>query len=154
MHMGGMLAGIIIGMASFAQKKRDRSTGLKSRTLGQEVIVFIAALCLLVLVGGAGAALASKDIQQLFRSCPFCSHINCIPTPWWSCCITALRGSCPAIYPPANSSAPILAVCNMTGSAPFTASCMPGEDEACVWQRDDMASLTKLCALICAGCAA
>jgi len=68
----------------------------------------------------------------------------------------ALQGMCLSIAPPLNSSAPIVAVCNLTHSdAPFEASCSPQHDAACSYPADMGAAdprLADLCALICSGC--
>ena len=94
MHLGGVLAGLLVGSATFAQAKRDRAAGIKSHTRSQECVsrgdLAVQAFLALVFV----LALLWADLRTSFRSCKLCSHINCIPTPMWSCCATALKGSC------------------------------------------------------------
>lgn len=159
MHLGGMLAGLVIGLAVFAQKThRDASSGRRVHTWGQELVVLLATLTLIGLAAGGVAAMLSNDVQDLLRQCPFCEHLNCIPMPFWSCCSMALRGSCLSIAPPASASDPIVAVCNMTNAAePYTAQCSPADDDACVYEPDlgpTDPRLGALCAHICSGCAA
>ena len=164
MHLGGLLAGVVIGMALFAQKtERDPRTGRRVRTWGQELVVLVATLLILAMGVAAVASVASEDLQVLLRACPFCEHINCFPIGkvapslnWWSCCQMSLEGACLAIHPPPNASAPIVATCNMTGAAaPYEASCTPSENSDCVWPPDMGPAdprLGTLCQIICSGC--
>jgi hypothetical protein len=150
MHLGGMVAGLLVGVTAFAQKRRNRTTGDKEHTQSQHVAVIFSIVVLIGLSAALGLAMAFPDLQEWFRTCPFCQHVNCIPTPWWSCCATALHElTCPAIFPPQNASAPIYASCNITRGDPYTASCNPLDDSGCVW---DTSNLASLCALICVGC--
>ena len=90
MHMGGMVAGLVIGLASFAQKAhRDPATGRRVHTCLQEAVVLVAVALLLLLGGGAVVAVLSSELQALLRSLPWARHVNCISTPWWSCCVMA-----------------------------------------------------------------
>ena len=163
MHLGGLVAGLVIGSGLFAQRaQRDPHTGRLARTWGQDLVVLIATALLLVLAAGAVGAVLSTELQALLRTCPFCEHINCFPldkylgVSWWSCCGMHLQGSCADIMPPANASAPITATCNMTHApAPYTAQCSPAEDANCVYPSDMGESdprLAQLCSLICSGC--
>ena len=154
MHLGGMLAGLLVGSATFAQAKRDRATGVKVHTRTQQcvtrgAIALQAFLALLFL-----AALLWADLRTSFRSCTLCSHINCIPTPFWSCCATALQGSC-GFNAPRSATSPISVMCNISGAPPFTGTCSPLDGEAaCAWEPQDPAKLRSLCALVCSGCSA
>lgn len=91
MHLGGLVAGLVVGVALFAQKRTDRRTGVQRRTCGQELSVMLASLLLLVLIGVTAVSYLSPSLHDTFRQCPFCMSLNCIPTPWWSCCLAALR---------------------------------------------------------------
>lgn len=87
------------------------------------------------------------------RKGPFCQHINCIPTPW-SCCQTAIPGSCTAR---SLGGGGVEALCNMSNAPPFTASCTADADRACVYPDDPFSTdgrkqLGALCGLICSGC--
>ena len=153
----GLVAGLMIGLAVFAQKgDRDARTGRRVRTWGQELVVLLAVVVLLAPGAGAIGAILSADLQELLRTCPFCEHINCIKTPWWSCCNMALQGSCVSIFPPDNATAPIWATCNMTHAAePYDAYCSPSEDDACSYgsnMEPNDPRLGALCVLICSGC--
>jgi len=157
------VAGLVIGLASFAQKaQRDPNTGQRKHTWGQELVVLVAVLLLLILGAGAVAAVLSDGVKEVLRRCPFCASVNCLPMDkwlglsWWSCCSMALQGSCLALNPPLNSSAAIVATCNMShAAAPYEASCSPLDDDSCAYPSDMAPSdprLGALCALICSGC--
>merc|ERR1712139_367597 len=155
MHMGGLVAGLMIGVSVFAQKAtRDVETGRRVHTCGQETIVLVAVFVLVALMGAAVGVMLSSDLKDFFRTCPFCDAINCIPMPWWSCCSLSLQGSCVGLTPPANASTPLHVTCNMTGAVPFSASCDPRADADCAFPTDhnDGAALAALCAHICSGC--
>lgn len=160
MHLGGMVAGLVFGMASFAQKaERDARTGRRVHTCVQELVVLLATMMLFVMAVGAVAGVLSTDLQALLRTCPFCRHINCVELPFgnfYSCCSTmTLTGTCLGLQPPPNASAPITALCNITGAArPHEASCSPLSNPHCVWPADMGQSdprLGALCVLICGG---
>ena len=158
MHMGGMVAGLVIGLASFAQKAhRDPATGRRVHTCLQEAVVLVAVALLLLLGGGAVVAVLSSELQALLRSIPWARHVNCIPTPWWSCCVMASgKGTCLNLQPPPNASSLIYATCNMTESAaPYVDSCDPLEDPNCNYPSDMQPNdprMGALCVLICSGC--
>jgi len=160
MHLGGMVAGLFVGIASFAQTKRSKRTGQHKRTKAQEGLVITSVLVLVVLVIGSFAALASSNVQDFFRSCSFCKHINCIPTPWWNCCVAAVQGGCPAFNIPfdysTNSHALINVTCSIGGKPDFYASCTRAENDACLWDPSNStqgyASRQALCSLLCTEC--
>lgn len=160
MHLGGMVAGVFVGMASFAQSKRSKETGRHTRTKAQEALVIVSVLVLLLFVIFAIAALSSKDVQKAFRGCTFCNHLNCIPTPWWNCCVAAVQGGCTTFSVPAdyatNPDALITATCSLKGESDFEASCTRAQNGGCMWDpsntTEGYASRQALCALLCTGC--
>lgn len=152
MHLGGMLAGILVGIASFAQAKRHRETGIKAHTRSQVLVMRSAVSLQLAIAVILVAALFSPDLRRQFHSCTACSHFNCISAPWWSCCATSLQGSC-NFNAPLSDTAPISVFCNISGAPPFTGTCSPLDgEEACAWEPNDPAKLRSLCALVCSGC--
>ena len=154
MHLGGMLAGLLVGSATFAQAKRDRATGIKVHTRTQQLVTQAAIALQTVLALFLFAALLWSDLRTSFRSCSLCSHLNCLPTPWWSCCATALQGSC-VFSAPSSATSPISVMCNISGAPAFTGTCSPLDGEAaCEWAPQDPAKLRSLCALVCSGCSA
>merc|ERR1711935_1244699 len=90
MHMGGLVAGLVIGGMLFSKKYPDADGVLRYRE-SQRNLIFLSALLFAVLCILTVALAASPDTQQLFRSCSLCRFINCVePTfitdsPWWDC---------------------------------------------------------------------
>jgi len=158
MHMGGMVAGLLMGLVLFSQKHEDES----GRRRYSPIQISIA---LLSLVGVAGLAVlaviagTSKEVQDYFRGCTFCEHINCVEfafftnEPWYSCnlahvgCFTS-AGSCGLTQPNATT---ILAQCNFNDGSGFPRSCNLAE----AWCSVDLsseASRLALCRQVCSAC--
>ena len=90
MHMGGLVAGLVIGGMLFSKKHPDAHGVLRYRE-SQRKLVFLSAVLFAVLCILTVAFAASPDTQQFFRSCSLCRFVNCVePTfitgsPWWDC---------------------------------------------------------------------
>jgi len=156
MHLGGMLAGLVIGLSLFARKKDSRvvrrDTSTRQPAVYQDWIVLIAVVVVFGMVGLTCAVVTSSDLRDTFRSCSFCEHINCIPIDgWWSCCMTASAGGTCQVNKLGGVNGTISALCNMTGAPAFTATCSPLDDSACVYAPNDAGLLTSLCSLLCVG---
>jgi len=149
MHLGGLIAGIVVGVSLFAKKKYDERRGERRRTLLQEICALLAALLLVALAVAATCAISSADVRDHFRTCPICDHLNCVETAWWSCCITQATGSCELLGPPVIDG--VQATCNMTGMPPFVRNCSSSEDW-CVLDPVDVASQSALCGALCSVC--
>lgn len=154
MHVGGFVAGLIIGLTSFSEKVYDPRTGRHRRTCVQRELVFFGALAFIVCMFGAIAAALSVDVQQAFRACDICESINCVEislfseTPWWSCCISRVPGVCMLDDQNATS---VTAICNMTGMEPFESDC-PRSEPFCTFDPEDSQSVSSLCARLCSQC--
>ena len=148
MHMGGMIAGLVIGLALFAKKRVDDRTGVRARTSSQEAIVLLAVALGFVLAACAVAVLLSDALRDEFRACSLCSRVNCVPTSWWSCCLTAsVGGSC---YVADYDDAAVNVVCNMSGSQSFVAACSRISDpDGCRFVPNDWASTEQICQTLC-----
>lgn len=146
--------GLMMGMALFAKKRHDHRTGRRSRTVSQETFVLVAVVVVLALSGVAAAAVASEDLRDNFRTCPFCEHINCVETPWWSCCITSFMGTCQLAGPDETLgiNATIIATCNSTGTPAFSSSCSPIDNPSCTYTQNDPDSHTSICRMLCNRC--
>ena len=77
MHMGGLLAGLVIGGMLFSKKHPDAHGVLRYRE-SQRKLVFLSAVLFAVLCILTVAFAASPDTQQFFRSCSLCRFINCV----------------------------------------------------------------------------
>lgn len=150
MHLGGMIAGLLIGLTLFA-KEHDTRTGRQSRTKNQEAIVLISVVIVLSLAGVAAAVIASPTLRNTFRSCPFCEHINCVPLDWWSCCVTRTVGGTCLLQGGPSANGTISALCNMTGTPPYVATCSPSANPDCVYAPEDADLLQGLCSTLCSG---
>jgi len=152
MHVGGFVAGLMIGLSLFSKKHTD-PTGRRKYTCMQMEIVVISSIATLALLAATVAAAVSTDVQEFGRSCEVCENINCIEItlfteqPWWSCCIATVPGTCAL---EANATYAV-ATCNLTDAAPFQVPC-PLSDEACAFSMDDGASINALCAKLCSKC--
>jgi len=150
MHLGGFIAGLIIGMLFFSKKHVD-SRGRRVYTCMQRELVFCASILFLVGLGGCIAAGASTEVQDVFRSCTFCEKINCVEIslftsqPWWSCCIAKTPGTCSLV----DNLTSVIATCNHTDAPAYTATCDRSE---CSFDPDDGASVHELCERLCSDC--
>ena len=151
MHLGGLVAGVVVGVSLFAKKSYDERTGERRRTLSQETCALLAALLLIVLAIGAAAAVSSVEVRAALQQCEVCDHLNCVPTPWWSCCVTQATGSCELLPLGLNGSTLVQASCNMTGLAPFEKTCDESQ-EWCRYDPADLASASALCGVLCSSC--
>ena len=158
MHMGGFVAGLVVGCVLFS-KKHETSGGERRKTCLQGGVVCLGVLALVVLALGTFAAVTSTELQERFRACEWCQTINCVEIswfttePWWSCCIArAASGTCMIEPMPANATdAGVIAVCNMTDGL-FEVPC-PASDPNCAWDPAAESSTSALCARLCSGCA-
>jgi len=151
MHMGGLVAGLLMGLSLFGTRQ-DVRTGRRSRTAYQEAIVLVSVVVVLCLAGVTVAVVASASLRDTFRSCPFCEHINCVPLSWWSCCLThsGTSGTCVLQDAPAANGS-VSALCNMTGVPPYISSCSPVDDPNCIYSPYDAGKLQSLCSTLCTG---
>jgi len=108
---------------------------------------------MIILIGASVAAALSDEVMEVFRTCSFCEHINCIEIdwftnkPWWSCCLAKVPGTCALL----DNATLVTAVCNMTGMEPFTETCSRSDSD-CVFDPDDSVSVNELCGRLCHQC--
>lgn len=158
MHVGGMVAGLLMGMVLFSQKFEDAS-GRKRYTktqIGMALFagVFVVGLATLAIVAGT-----SKEIQDYFRGCAFCEHINCVEfsfftnKPWYSCdmahvgCLKNLQGAGTCELTP--NSTTVIANC-LFESGSFERVCLRSS-ASCAFD-DTAASNSALCKALCSDC--
>jgi len=153
MHMGGLIAGVVVGIALFAKTAYDERTGEERRTLSQETCALLAALLLIALAIAAAAAVSSTAVRDYFRRCSVCEHLNCVEAPWWSCCITQASGSCELLQlgqlGSNGSTTLVQATCNMT-SGVFRRTC--STEEWCSYVPSDQRSAEAVCTIMCGSC--
>ena len=148
MHLGGMVAGLVIGLALFARKRTDARTGVRGRTATQETCTLVAVALTFVLVIFAIAAMGSDALRNSFRECGACRRFNCLPTPWWSCCLSAARGGTCSVHE--FNASQVTVMCNMTGLAPFSAMCSVDDDPVgCAYTNNDRDATTRICRALC-----
>ena len=93
MHMGGLVAGLVVGTTVFAERTANLATGRLERTRAQLAVASVGGLILVGMLAAAVASTTSTRVQQALRECSFCRHINCVEfalfseVPWWSCCL-------------------------------------------------------------------
>mmetsp|Transcript_18540 Transcript_18540/g.30997 ORF Transcript_18540/g.30997 Transcript_18540/m.30997 type:complete len:411 (+) Transcript_18540:199-1431(+) len=152
MHVGGFVAGMVVGLTLFSKKHVDVS-GRRTYTCMQREIVFFSSILVLLLVLVSVAAALSKDVQEFFRSCTFCENINCVEIelfttkPWWSCCIAKVPGECALT----DNVTFVIAQCNMTNAPPFEMFC-PRSDPECAYDAEDGGTISHLCSRLCSSC--
>lgn len=207
MHLGGLVAGLLLGCVLCAQRQlhvpvvsrlypamsatrahalvrhsgglccrparvrfalwlRTQATGaqstltalrhLRGLSTAQRALFLSSTALLSGLVALSVSATLHAGMQSLFRSCVVCGAVNCIELdwfsarPWWSCCLSALPGECSLAFLPASNRTLIAAYCNVTGVAPFTASCDTSSAN-CVWPQD-AADSSLMCQRLCMDC--
>jgi len=154
MHIGGFVAGLLIGMSLFA-KRGPGTAGERKYTHTQRVIVVVSAILLAALIALAVAAGTSPGFKSSLRSCSFCEHINCVEIslfteqPWWSCCLSHGSGACS--LRPLDDGVTIAAMCNMTDGS-YERTCDVAHDDGCDYDPTDQGSITALCTQLCSSC--
>ena len=79
-HTGGMLSGFLWGLFLLNANNGGGCGGFLSL-----------AIALLVTMAAFVAVVAQVHLDE---ECEWCSYINCLPTPFWSCAIDAFYGPC------------------------------------------------------------
>ena len=154
MHIGGFVAGLLIGMSLFA-KRGPGAAGERKYTHTQRVIVVVSAILLAALIALAVAAGTSPGFKSSLRSCSFCEHINCVEIslfteqPWWSCCFSHGSGACSLRS--LDDGDTIVAMCNMTDGS-YERTCDVAHDDGCDYDPTDQGSITALCTQLCSSC--
>lgn len=148
-QLGGLVMGLVIGMALFSQK-HEGPDGKRRYTRAQRCIGAVGAVGIAGLSGLAIAAACSPSLQDQFRTCDFCASINCVEfswftdEPWYSCCLTSVgSGQCQL----STNATTITAHCDlMTGY--FDVSCDVAEP-GCSVDYSSPSSTSELCTSLC-----
>ena len=155
MHMGGFVAGIVVGLILFSRKHPNKD-GVLKYTQCQRNIIFVAVVAFVVLfLITIGVALGQNSKEKL-RSCTWCAYINCVePTifndgkPWWDCDMASFTGFACTLQ---NTTSQMLCFCTEEASCggislanASDGSCVIGTNDGCsttdaTWCRDDICS--------------
>ena len=152
MHMGGLVAGFILGLVLFTRKHQNERTGNDEYNRCQLLLVFVGIILFLTVIGLILLVTLDRNVLETLRSCEFCHLVNCVEvsffttTPWWSCCMERPT-SCKLDF----STALIEAYCNSTSGRTLQGSCNP-LDENCSYDSSDASSTMALCARLCTVC--
>jgi membrane associated rhomboid family serine protease len=150
MHLGGLVAGIVVGVSLMARKSYDRHTGERRHTASQETCALLATLLLVLLALGAACAVSSAELRDEMRRCDVCDYLNCVETPWWSCCVTQLSGACQLLNRTLEGL--VQATCNMSGVAPFSKTCRTSDEWCTFPAHTDINARVYVCGVLCNSC--
>ena len=131
---------------------------LKGLGRSQRLVALGSLVLLLSLTALAVTVATEATVQQVFRACEACLSLNCIEIdwftsePWWSCCVATLPGKCTLEFEPSSNRTVLSAMCNVSGVAPFAASCNITTDPRCEWDPNDAASASVMCKRLCMDC--
>ena len=166
MHVGGLVMGLVIGLALFSKKGDDDDDApalilsahapprrRRGYTGCQACLVALSTVSFAALVVVTVAVALSSELQDTLRACSFCDSINCVEIswfsdePWWSCCLAQAPGTCGI----ASNGTVVTATCNYTDTTSFERTCRAADPD-CAFDPGDSGAVAGLCARLCARC--